>query len=93
MTARVVRALWPMMDLHTQTVETLLRDWRRLRRLSQLDLTCEADISSRRLSFLLSLVNFNLATYPDFVYKVAHRTVECSSLKSSLNARPSKDPS
>jgi hypothetical protein len=62
MTARFVRALWPLMDVQTQTVETLLRDWRRLRRLSQLDLTCEADIPSRRLSFLLSLVNFKLAT-------------------------------
>ena len=62
MTARVVRSLWPMMDVQTQTVETLPRDLRRLRRFSQLDLPCEADISSRRLSFLLSLVNFNLAT-------------------------------
>ena len=62
MRARVVRALWPMMDLHTQTVETLLCDWRQLRRLSQLDLTCESDISSRRLSFFLSLVNCKLAT-------------------------------
>jgi hypothetical protein len=62
MTARFVRALWPLMDVQTQKVETLLRDWRRLRRLSQLDLPCEGDISSRRLSFLLSLVNFKLAT-------------------------------
>jgi transcriptional regulator with XRE-family HTH domain len=29
-----------------------LRDWRRQRRLSQLDLACEADLSSRHLSFL-----------------------------------------
>ena len=62
MTARFVRALWPMTDVQTQTVEALLRDWRRLRRLSQLDLPCEADISSRLLSFLLCLVNFKLAT-------------------------------
>jgi hypothetical protein len=62
MTARFVRALWPMMDVQTQTVETLLRDWRGLRRFSQLDLPCEVDISSRRLSFLLSVVNFKLAT-------------------------------
>ena len=62
MTARVVRALWPMMDVKAQKVETLPRDCRRLRRFSQLDLPCEADISSRRLSFLLSLVNFKLAT-------------------------------
>jgi hypothetical protein len=51
-----------MMDVQTQTVETLPRDWRRLRRFGQLDLPCEADISSRRLSFLLSFVNFKLAT-------------------------------
>jgi transcriptional regulator with XRE-family HTH domain len=30
----------------------LLREWRRRRRLSQLDLACEADISTRHLSFL-----------------------------------------
>jgi transcriptional regulator with XRE-family HTH domain len=29
-----------------------LRDWRRQRRLSQLDLACEAELSSRHLSFL-----------------------------------------
>src|SRR6187549_3187640 len=30
----------------------LLRDWRQRRRLSQLDLACEADISTRHLSFV-----------------------------------------
>ncbi|MCB1629819.1 MAG: helix-turn-helix transcriptional regulator, partial [Xanthomonadales bacterium] len=30
----------------------LLRDWRERRRLSQLELACEADISSRHLSFV-----------------------------------------
>lgn len=38
--------------VQTQPVGNLLRDWRRRRRLSQLDLACEADISARHLSFL-----------------------------------------
>src|ERR671925_1507733 len=32
----------------------VLRDWRQRRRLSQLDLACEADISQKHLSFLES---------------------------------------
>src|SRR3954464_77604 len=36
----------------TRPVGDLLRDWRRRRRLSQLDLACEADVSTRHLSFL-----------------------------------------
>ena len=35
-----------------QSVGTLLRDWRQRRRMSQLDLACEAEISTRHLSFL-----------------------------------------
>ena len=34
------------------TVGTLIRDWRQRRRMSQLDLACEAEISARHLSFL-----------------------------------------
>jgi transcriptional regulator with XRE-family HTH domain len=34
------------------TVGTLLREWRQRRRLSQLALACEADVSSRHVSFL-----------------------------------------
>ena len=41
-----------MSNVQTQPVGNLLRDWRRRRRLSQLDLACEADISTRHLSFL-----------------------------------------
>lgn len=41
-----------MSNVQTQPVGSLLRDWRRRRRLSQLDLACEADISARHLSFL-----------------------------------------
>src|SRR5438105_13516270 len=33
-------------------VGALIREWRQRRRLSQLDLACEADISTRHLSFL-----------------------------------------
>lgn len=33
-------------------IGTLIRDWRQRRRLSQLDLACEADISTRHLSFM-----------------------------------------
>jgi transcriptional regulator with XRE-family HTH domain len=36
----------------TRPVGHLLRDWRRRRRLSQLDLSIEADVSTRHLSFL-----------------------------------------
>ena len=35
-----------------QPVGTLLRDWRQRRHLSQLDLACEADVSTRHLSFV-----------------------------------------
>lgn len=38
--------------VQSQPVGDLLREWRRRRRLSQLDLACEADISTRHLSFL-----------------------------------------
>jgi transcriptional regulator with XRE-family HTH domain len=38
--------------LQPQPVGDLLREWRRRRRLSQLDLACEAEISTRHLSFL-----------------------------------------
>jgi transcriptional regulator with XRE-family HTH domain len=41
-----------MIEVQNQTVGTMLRDWRRRRHLSQLDLAVEADISSRHLSFL-----------------------------------------
>src|SRR5215831_10861684 len=36
----------------SQPLGTLLREWRRRRHLSQLDLACDADISARHLSFL-----------------------------------------
>lgn len=45
-------ALRPMVSAQPQPVGNLLRDWRRRRRLSQLDLACEAEISTRHLSFL-----------------------------------------
>jgi transcriptional regulator with XRE-family HTH domain len=35
-----------------QSLGDLLRDWRRRRRMSQLDLACDADISTKHLSFL-----------------------------------------
>jgi transcriptional regulator with XRE-family HTH domain len=41
-----------MSAVQTQPVGDLLREWRRRRRMSQLDLACEADISSRHLSFV-----------------------------------------
>ena len=41
-----------MSSVQRQPVGHLLRDWRKRRRLSQLDLACEAEISSRHLSFL-----------------------------------------
>src|SRR5262249_15621626 len=36
----------------TQPVGTLLREWRQRRRLTQLDLALEADLSARHLSFI-----------------------------------------
>lgn len=42
----------PMGNGGPQRVGTLLREWRGRRRMSQLDLACEAGISSRHLSFL-----------------------------------------
>jgi transcriptional regulator with XRE-family HTH domain len=41
-----------MNSLQPQPVGHLLREWRQRRRLSQLDLACEAEISTRHLSFL-----------------------------------------
>src|SRR5499426_2213131 len=41
-----------MSSVQTQPVGNLLRDWRKRRHLSQLDLACDADISARHLSFL-----------------------------------------
>lgn len=41
-----------MNSVYRQPVGHLLRDWRKRRRLSQLDLASEAEISSRHLSFL-----------------------------------------
>jgi len=41
-----------MSSVQTQSVGVLLRDWRKRRHLSQLDLACDADISARHLSFL-----------------------------------------
>src|SRR5882724_8033842 len=43
----------PMTDIAAlPTVGTLLRDWRRRRRMSQLDLALEAGVSTRHLSFI-----------------------------------------
>jgi transcriptional regulator with XRE-family HTH domain len=40
------------MNIHQRHVGEHLRDWRQRRRLSQLDLACEAEISARHLSFV-----------------------------------------
>lgn len=40
------------MALQTRPIGTHLRDWRQRRRLSQLNLACDAEISARHLSFL-----------------------------------------
>lgn len=42
----------PAMSSMTRPIGDLLREWRQRRRLSQLDLACEADISTRHLSFV-----------------------------------------
>jgi transcriptional regulator with XRE-family HTH domain len=40
------------MNIHARAVGEHLKDWRQRRRLSQLDLACEAQISARHLSFV-----------------------------------------
>src|SRR5271165_1487481 len=40
------------MTMMVTPVGDLLREWRQRRRMSQLDLACEAEISTRHLSFL-----------------------------------------
>jgi transcriptional regulator with XRE-family HTH domain len=40
------------MNTTTRPIGDILREWRQRRRLSQLDLACEADISTRHLSFV-----------------------------------------
>ena len=40
------------MNIHTRPVGAHLKDWRQRRRMSQLDLACEARISARHLSFV-----------------------------------------
>jgi transcriptional regulator with XRE-family HTH domain len=40
------------MNMHTQPVGEMIREWRQRRRLSQLAFACEAEISARHLSFL-----------------------------------------
>jgi transcriptional regulator with XRE-family HTH domain len=42
------------MDAKATTIGTLLRDWRNRRRMSQLDLALDAEISQRHLSFVES---------------------------------------
>jgi transcriptional regulator with XRE-family HTH domain len=41
-----------MSSVQSQPVGNVLPDWRKRRHLSQLDLACEAEISTRHLSFL-----------------------------------------
>ena len=43
---------WTMPKPNSRPVGELLRAWRQRRRLSQLDLACEADVSARHLSFV-----------------------------------------
>src|ERR671915_455989 len=38
--------------ISTQPVGTLIRDWRQRRHMSQLDLACEAEVSTRHISFV-----------------------------------------
>ena len=40
------------MEVATRPLGEYLRDWRRRRRMSQLDLACDAEISARHLSFV-----------------------------------------
>jgi transcriptional regulator with XRE-family HTH domain len=46
------QGLYSVMNIHARPVGEHLKDWRQRRRLSQLDLACEAQISARHLSFV-----------------------------------------
>lgn len=46
------RAYYHAMNIHARHVGEHIKDWRQRRRLSQLELACEAEISTRHLSFV-----------------------------------------
>ena len=88
------------MTQSTQTAGTLIREWRTRRRLSQLDLAAEADISQRHLSFLESGRSapsrdmvLHLAEHLDIPLRQRNELLMAAGFAPSFAERPLGDPS
>jgi transcriptional regulator with XRE-family HTH domain len=88
-----------MIGVQTQPVGNLLRKWRERRRLSQLDLACEAEISTRHLSFLetgRSLPSremvLRLAEYLDVPLRERNALLVAAGYAPAFPERPLDDP-
>jgi transcriptional regulator with XRE-family HTH domain len=88
-----------MIGVQTQPVGNLLRKWRERRRLSQLDLACEAEISTRHLSFLetgRSLPSremvLRLAEYLDVPLRERNALLLAAGYAPAFPERPLDDP-
>src|SRR5215475_2745961 len=88
-----------MNGIQTQPVGNLLRKWRERRRLSQLDLACEAEISTRHLSFLetgRSLPSremvLRLAEYLDVPLRERNALLVAAGYAPAFPERPLDDP-
>jgi transcriptional regulator with XRE-family HTH domain len=88
-----------MTGVQTQPVGSLLRKWRERRRLSQLDLACEAEISTRHLSFLetgRSLPSremvMRLAEYLDVPLRERNALLIAAGYAPAFPERPLDDP-
>lgn len=84
----------------TQTAGTLIREWRTRRRLSQLDLAAEADVSQRHLSFLESgrsapsrEMVLHLAEHLDIPLRQRNELLMAAGFAPSFAERPLGDPS
>jgi transcriptional regulator with XRE-family HTH domain len=81
------------------TIGELIRDWRQRRRLSQLDLACEADISTRHLSFVETgraapsrEMVLRLAEYLDAPLRVRNQMLLAAGYAPAFPDRPLGDP-
>lgn len=95
------RAILPVMNAsHSAHVGELLRHWRQRRRLSQLDLACEAEISTRHLSFLETgrsrpsrEMLLRLAEWLDVPLRERNAMLLAAGFAPVFNERPLADPS
>src|SRR5262245_32112268 len=88
-----------MIGVQTQPVGNLLRKWRERRRLSQLDLACEAEISTRHLSFLETgrsspsrEMVLRLAEYLDVPLRERNALLVAAGYAPAFPERPLDDP-